>query len=1840
MSKLHSLFSWLKARKSIIVSRLRELPISQFRFSWMRDRKNLTIVVLAFLLLVLSGVWIAEHVSRWIPWDESQLQGEPVSVLDVVLDRRQLRALDIIFDRSLGEGRVGEILARDPALIEPELRGVWQWQAVNVLRFVPSGRFAMATRYQIELSATRIISPNQVFKGDTRFTIVTDQFSVQRLSTYEEPLTDPSKHIILRGRVNFNYAVSPQELAKHLRLSDPLKGERDPIALTYDTTYPNRVIEFRSSPLAKQKKEREVTLFISSELSPSRGNVRLTSDFIKTVPIGSNENLTVRGFSAVPGREDSVIRLRFSSPVDPDIARQYLQVKPHVDYRISAARNELTLSGKFQPGMAYEVTMGQGLPAIDESVLVDSRKETLRFADLDPYVDFKHQGEFLSASGYRTVAIESTNVDRVAMTIDRVYRNNLFALFSFESYLYRHGGRYRRSMDRHLGDRIARETLRLGGGRNELISTPIQLDQYVKKEDPGLYRIGLVRPNTYYASYRWLLITDLGIVAKKSGNEFLVWVSSFSKLSPISRARVNLVSDQQQVIASGNTGTDGIWRTGNLEETLEKHRPFMFTVHRGSDYSFLLLDRHTVSTAGLDVSGVTVSKAGYQAFLYGERDIYRPGETLKGLAIVRDKRLRVPLSMPVLIRHRDPQGRERSLSKLETDGDGLAEFSLDIPAYARTGHHKLELVVAADVVGSYRFQVEEFVPDRIKVEVSSAKEEYSVGEEVSCEVAGSYLFGAPARDLAVESRVWLRPTVFASRTHPEFVFHNPSRKLEAREVFTEKDRLDDSGKRAFTVSLPAGPRVPSSLEAVITARVQEQGGRGVTALKRVGIHPYPYYVGLRKMEESHAEPGRQVRLEYVAVNPQGSLAAAGNLRVEFFRDRWHTVLRQTSSGSYRYESRVEPVLVESRNLAAGNSRGRFTLIPPEFGSYRVVVTDSETGASSEVDFYASGWGYSPWAIKNPTRLELDLDKKEYPLGASAQVQVRAPFPGKLWLTVERDQVYYSRVFNLPGNTAKISVPIRPDYRPNVYITATLIRSAQELPAGQPGRAFGAVPLFVDLERNHLPVKVVATDEMRSHSPLEVEIRTRPGATVTVAAVDEGILQLINQKTADPFSFFYSKLALGVQSYDIFTLLMPESRPSEGESAAGGGAVLDRLSQFVRTEGIRRAKPVTFWSGIIRADSRGRAVAKFDVPEFQGALRIMAVAHSKNRFGSTQHFTRVRNPLVLLPTFPRFLSFEEDLKLPVTVRNDTGREGNFRLSLRAEGPVSQTGESTQSLTIANNSEQTIYFSLKSGDHTGDIHLSLEVSGNGETAATSYTLQVRSDLPARTLERTGGVTEVTTILPPEDTATFRQSSVRRRLQISPLPLIQFSGQLRQLLRYPYGCLEQVTSRVFPLIYFSDLAKELDPELFEESDHSELIRAGIRRIAGMQLHQGGFVLWPGSNTVYPWGSIYATHFLVEARRAGHFVENFLYDGALKFLAGDLKARGSYGSGELQRTVYALYVLARSGEADLGTMDFVRKRHGSRLKPESRALLGAAYAAVGNREVLDEMVQGLEDVQRIDRQTGRNLNSTIRNRALLLLAFLDASPQDSRIPRLVERLSRDAETSGGWSTQESGFAFLALGQFFRRQEESRPYSGRVFAEERQIGIFAKESKIFSGLPVGTPIRIEMDEGYQPGSAFYFLSVRGTPTDTSFTPQNQGLEIKRAFHSRDGSPLELSTVQQSDLIIVRTQVRSLQGKLENVVVQSLLPSGLEVENPRLQTTEKLPWMTGAKLSLAHLDLRDDRVLVFIDLPSNRWQTIYSVLRAVTPGTFRFPPVQAEAMYNQTIRATGERGTLGVEVPR
>lgn len=1798
--------------------------------SW--QGKDIALLVLSLLLVAVSGYAFREPLSAAFAKVRAGAGGETVSVFDVAVDRENRQFADILFDRPLGEGKVDQILDPPPATIEPALGGTWKWKDTNALRFQPSGGFPVASEYRIDLIPERLLKEGQVFSGETEVVVRTDQFLVEGVDVVEEPALEGKAKVVFRGEIRFNYPVNPETLAPKIRLEDP--RSQKPLQVTLETSWANPVIGFRTEAVQKEKDERVARLVIAGDLTPANGNAPLGKEFVQEIPVGSSTRLAVRGVEATPGLRESTVKVVFSSPVSAALAEPYLKISPQVRFRLSADRNELLVSGELKPGSSYKLTIGQGMPAADDAVLPEEYSTEVKLPDLEPSVAFQSQGLFLSASGNHTVNLESVNLPRVRLAIDRVYRNNLFFLFEYAGGFEGETGWFD-EIQHALGDRLKDTTLQLGGGRNQRQVTPLTLDRQIDPGQPGLYRVLVGKPDDYEAQQRWLLLTDLGVVAKKAPGELLVWVSSIRDLAPVEGALVTVVSDQNQTLAQVRTDGSGIFRLRD-EKALAKGRPYMLTVEKGEDFTFLLLDSMRIDTAGLDVGGAEAAGAGYQAYLYGERDIYRPGERLDGLAVVRDGSLQIPPAMPALLRHRDPQGRELETQRVRIDDGGLAAFGLDLPGYALTGHHTLELVVAEKVIGQYRFQVEEFVPDRIGVEIVPPAKRLGPGAELAYEVRGNYLFGPPAANLPVETRVRLVDFTFAPKGYEGFSFRNTERKLDEREVLAAQGSLDLDGRSTFRVTMPEGAPVPSSLEAMVTARVSEQGGRGVAALSRLRVDPYPYYVGLRRLGEGYPSPGQPIELEYVAVSPDGKETASGGLRAELYKDNWNTVLRRVPGGGFRYESTRDPSLVATKTIEGGKPRGGFDFAPRDFGSYRVVLTDPATRASAEIEVFVAGWGSSPWAIKNPSRLELALDKAEYAPGETARVSVKAPFSGKLLLTVERDRVLDTQVHTLEGNTATIDVPISGDYRPNAYITATLVRKVGDLEPGSAGRAFGAVPLPVDRTANRLTPGIVAPPEVRPGSELAIGVRTQPGAVVTVAAVDEGILQLVAQKTPDPFEHFYRRLALGVSSHDTFGLLLPEVRPAP----PGGGEGEEGMSQYVRTEGIRRVEPVAFWSGPVTADAEGNARVSFRLPEFQGALRLMVVAIDGGRFGASEQRTRVRDPLVLLPTLPRVLSFGERLQVPVTVRNDTGRTGQVQVALATAGPVRLDGPGTQTVEVENGRERTLYFAVRTGDGPGDARFTITASGNGERTRSQTGVPVRADLFPIAREQTGAAKAVTEL--PLAEGSYRPGTLQRELRIGPLPLIQFSGKLEHLLQYPYGCLEQTVSQVFPLIYLADLAKTLEPELFDprkgHGDPAAMVQEGVRKIAAMQLPTGGFALWPGGREPWPWGSLYAAHFLVEARRAGHPVDNALHDGALRWVAGQVKAKSAYGSEELQRATYGLWILARAGKpnlVDMGTMDYLRTKQASKMKVESRSMLAAAYAAAGNPRAVQDLLANLGEVERIERQTGGLVGSTIRNRALVLLALLDAAPNHPQIPALVSRLSRDASETTEWTTQEEGWALLALGQLAQRQASQPAYSGTVVVGGKTIGTFNNQPVKFT-IPGNGPVQIRMNGGYREGAAFYHLLTRGIPTDEAFKPESAGLEVERTYLTREGKAVDLGKVRQGDLLVVKTRVRSVSGPVQNVAIVNLLPSGLEVENPRLETTEKLPWITDANLRPSYMDLRDDRILVFTNLPPNSWQTFYSVVRAVTPGEFRLPPVQVEAMYDPALRGVGGRGEITV----
>ena len=595
---------------------------------------------------------------------------------------------------------------------------------------------------------------------------------------------------------------------------------------------------------------------------------------------------------------------------------------------------------------------------------------------------------------------------------------------------------------------------------------------------------------------------------------------------------------------------------------------------------------------------------------------------------------------------------------------------------------------------------------------------------------------------------------------------------------------------------------------------------------------------------------------------------------------------------------------------------------------------------------------------------------------------------------------------------------------------------------------------------------------------------------------------------------------------------------------------------------------------------------------------------------------------------------------MTVRNDTGKDGSFTVTLTAAGPAS-VAHSPQTVAIAKGGTASVVFPVTAGESEGVVSLAAAVTGGGETSTDSAALPVRSPLPARTSVRSGSLEAASLTIPELASGEFLPGTARRDVTVGAYPLIRFTGNLKSLLGYPYGCLEQTTSKAFPLLYFADLARAMDPAAFENQNPAAMVLSGLRRITGMQLYNGGFSMWPGGDEPQAWMSLYAAHFLVEATAAGYPVDTEALAQALRF-AGETGREAKLDTADGQKlAAYALFVQAKAGRADIGAMDNLRDAHGKGMAAESKGLLAAAYAAVGNARAADLLVAGPVPSDEPHKETGGTLDSTLRDKALYLSALIDAAPSDPRLGSLAAEVGRLLEGEAYPSTQENAFALLALGKFYARQKAKKPFSGQLFAGSGLLSDFSS-AKVLSLRGLGEPgdLRVNVAQGFEPGSCFYSVRTRGIPAPAAYAPQSAGLEVARTYLTRNGEPLVGNAAPQGALVVVKFAVRATSGPVSNVVLENLLPAGLEVENPRLATTERLPWMGEDDQSKSnYLDLRDDRILMFTDLPDAGWQVHYALLRAVTPGEFRLPPAQAEAMYAPELRASGETGAFTVTAP-
>ena len=975
---------------------------------------------------------------------------------------------------------------------------------------------------------------------------------------------------------------------------------------------------------------------------------------------------------------------------------------------------------------------------------------------------------------------------------------------------------------------------------------------------------------------------------------------------------------------------------------------------------------------------------------------------------------------------------------------------------------------------------------------------------------------------------------------------------------------------------------------------------------------------------------------------------SGTARVQVIKHEYHTVL--TKNGDYfRYESQEEDKLVSSSVVTVSGDATKYSFTPRSPGDYELRV--GVPGANSYVakSFYSWGaWGgdNNSWQVNNEGHIDISVEKSSYNVGDNVGALIKTPFDGRMLVTMETDKVISYQYVDVDKRTAHVSLPLTTDDLPNVYITATLIKphDLSDIPLTV---AHGFQSVKVEEKERHMPVEIDAQASVRSHTHQKVTVKAAPGSLVTLAAVDNGVLQVSNFTTPDPYAHFYAKRALEVTGYDLYPLLLPEVKVAL--SSTGGDEEAD-MKKRTNPMPAKRIKILSYWSGIAQANGSGEASFEFDIPQFSGSVRLMAVAYKNEDFGSKESNMTVADPIVLSSALPRFMSPGDTVTMPVTITNTTGSASGAEVKLRLSGPLHPIGDQQQSVNIGSNSEGRAEFKLSASPTIGAGKVTVEVNAKGEHYNDETEIGVRPSAPLTKSTGTGTVPGGSSQPVNWTIGDYIPSSIDYRLVLSRSPAAELGPWLSRLVEYPYGCTEQTVSIAFPQLYFGDLAdlvRGKGVDAAQKASANANVQEAIRKIKMRQLYNGAVTLWDNEGTENWWATIYAAHFLIEAQKAGFDVDKGLLSTMLNYINNRLKNRETvmyWYNRTFNRRIapeevtYGLYVLALAGQPNVPVMNYY-KANPSMLSLDCRYLLSAAYALAGDRHSFQQFLPASFSGEEANTMTGGCFASDVRDESLALDVLVDADPNNAQVPVMAKHVMDKLKQRTWWSTQELAFSVLGLGKV-ARQSAGSSVTAEVLVNGKKVAAMdgnplkLSTREIAAGDAAGSVPKVTINTQGS-GKLYYFWETEGISSTGSYKEEDNYLKVRKRFFDRNGRPLSRNSFKQNDLVIVQiTLERTFSTDVDNIVITDMLPAGFEIENPRTKDIPDMDWVKDDESPTA-LDVRDDRINLFVDLHSMK-QTYYYAVRAVSPGVYHMGPVSADAMYNGEYHSYNGAGTVRI----
>ncbi|MDZ7723053.1 MAG: MG2 domain-containing protein [candidate division KSB1 bacterium] len=1771
-------------------------------------------------------------------------------------------SITLIFNQSMvPEHFKDKVLDQSPFKFKPAIQGEARWVDPSTLTFKPAEALPPGVSYTGKLIGSRAL-PGKT-GSDFTFSFKTAEQDINTFDWSFKPADGAPHQVRLQAGIEFAQKVDPE------KLNNDLKGtiNSKPLKLRAETADDGRhAYEIISEPVQRGERVQYVTLKLPSDYTAD--NKPWSQTLI--LPEAHTFKVITHTHKSQPGDELKTYGFRFSDPIakDRDLSG-YVSIDPAVDYELSLSDNYLLLKGKFIPGREYVIHIRKGFKSALNTQLQNDYKAAFRLANQKPKIEWLSEGVFLPPANDYRLQFKSINVGKMRVEVHEIFPQNQ-GFFLQNNMLGGDQKRYVNDLNR-VAEQIYNKELHLDAERNtwmrgeldlspvfsdktnamfvvtcqfnrdDLVGRPTNNENSVSADelyypDTGYYdnpdRYGYYRENG--TRLKVLISSNIGLSLKKADDGLHLYAAELSDAKPVSGLTLTLYTYQNKALQTRQTDKDG-----HAHFTADDGYYIKGVNDQG--IAVIKLNQSGWETSTFDVSGVSRGQDGINPFIYTDRGVYRPGDTIHLSAILRTNTETPPAQQPILLKVFNPHNQMTHELKTQSGEFGHCSFELSTPPGAPTGNWRAELEFAGQTF-THWLKIERLSPNRLKVNLMLPDTVTGRPPVLNGNVTSQYLFGAPASRLRVQVEASLSQASFSVPGYEHYSFTDEEDRFSPREHTLLSDTLNEQGTINFDYTFSQSVQQAKLVRAHVNATVYERGGGFTREQQSMLIKPVDSVVGIRRPDSQYLRTGQDYEFPVIVTTFDGQPVSGHNLRVSHYINRnywWWEYYRNRDKTFRKLDNTFE---VESKTLKSATNPLAFRTLVDEEGLHMIRVEDLQTGQSASVTFSASQWGRQaqPDEQTDQPFLNLTLNQDRFAPGDKAELSFTTPDKGLYLFTLEQDErILLQKVGSVDKERTKIGFKITQDMIPNCYASLSLIQPHEHKDNDLPRRIFGIQPVFVESPQTRLNVRMTAPETVRPGESFRIDIANpnRKAISATLAIVDEGLLNLTDFTTPDPWEHYFKKLRLGVTTLDTWDEILGVLLPDMNVYFSIGGGYAEAMAKragagLAELENIQRFKPVVFFKGPFSIKPGKTKALSFDMHNTIGSVRAMLTACSGHAYAAQDADIRVKSPLMVLPTIPRFARPGDKFYVPVTVFAHDENIRNVTVECRTSDLLNIRDSTRKSLTFKGTGEKDVIFDIQADERIGGSELTVQAESGREQASAQAEFPVRPFNPFYTRVTDTTAQDQPVVLTPEKIGLPGTNSAT--LAFTRIPDIQLQKRFKRVIRYPYGCLEQTVSTGMAQLYIDNV---MDVSEQEAQAIQNNITQTIDKLPSFQIKQG-FSFWP-VNEYYKqrysdWGSIYAGHFLVLAEQLGYHIPASLlrrWRQSAQSQAGEVREDHRYQA-------YRLYVLSLAGHPHHGAMNLMRETLLPELDPLSQSLLAAAYALSGEQAAANDIQKQIDTSISPYREMSGTFGSVIRDQALMTCCALDMQDVKAAAGH-VRAFSKQFSATGWYSTHDIGSALLASSKFYAQSSLSQGsvefsvQTGDNAAKDFILNDYQMSMDVSDAYAKAITVTPKSD-----APLFITLFEEGIPLKDIIPAQQQGVKLARAFYGKEGHEISVEALSQGQPFWVRYQVINQSGNpLEELALSSLLPAGWEIINPRL-TQQNLPtWIQSYNPDNGeYMDIRDDRVNWFFDLHRGQ-KNFFIQVNPTFAGTYTLPPVTVEAMYSPEVSAAIESGEVEVK---